>query len=466
MNGSRSSLGRIVALMGALALLAALPGPAASAVAPSATHPLSGTESLAGHTVTWTIGGALPVPANRPDLLAYPYDGVIYQGSTVTLSGSETFTLGAGLVTNLDMTASLGFMMDAKDTKTMRKTVSAGTYTMAFDLTLKVPRSADGKAPGAPAVLNTVQALVDSRNCNDDGGCDGPEVIMYLALLPGKAPNVDLIAPTVRAQPFRGIVRTGKPVPAGYRALDSGSGIKVHADLYSGGALVASEATSGFVPSGREGTVRLAYPTGATGPFFYCLWGEDKAGNRSPGDPTSDCAWLSVEVPIGLVSNGCGTNAWGSLLEWTQNTLGDTRTYGGKTVEVKPACDLHDAAYVGATVFDTFQGKVVDLRTTSRKQADRTFLSDIRDICAGELKGAKHRADLTTCRNGVDLKGLAAVLGTGGAQAAAKVIGGQTYEEAVRTFGGVGYDWDATQPGTQQSMPSSTDPKGGGRNGA
>jgi hypothetical protein len=120
-------------------------------------------------------------------------------------------------VTNLDMTASLGFMMDAKDTATMRKTVSAGTYTMPFSLKLTVPRSkaieAKVTAPGAP--LNTVQAMVDSRNCNDDGACDGPEVIMYLALLPGKAPNVDRIPPTVKAEPTHNIITLGHQIPAG-----------------------------------------------------------------------------------------------------------------------------------------------------------------------------------------------------------------------------------------------------------
>jgi len=450
----------LAATIGTIAVIAALPAPGAAASARAAAHPLSGTESSAGHTVTWSIGGAFPVPADRPDLLAYPYDGVIYPGSTVTLSGSETFTLGAGLVTNLDMTASLGFMMDAKDTATLRKPVSAGTYTLPFDLKLKVPasRSAVGKSGAPAAPLNTVQAMVDSRNCNDNGVCDGPEVIMYLALLPGKAPKTDRIPPTVRAVPTHHVVTLGHQIPAGYKAFDSDGSVKVHADLFSGGDLVGSMATSGFVASGHEGVLRFPAATGGTGPFFYCLWAEDKAGNHSPGEPKSDCAWLSREVPLVSVSNGCGTAAWGTGPEWVQNALGDTRTYGPATVQVRPACNVHDAAYLGATVYNEFTKKVEDFRTTSRKQADREFLDNIRAICAKALKGPANRAELRDCRNGVGLKGLSTLNGA--------VIGGLTYFDAVRTFGGVGYDWDATVPGTQQSRPSSTVPHGGGRNGA
>jgi hypothetical protein len=469
MHRRRDRLVRIAALCGTLAVLAALPTPGAGAVARPATHPLTGTESGAGHTVTWTIGGAYPVPANRPDLLAYPYDGVIYPGSVVTLSGSETFTLGAGLVTNLDMTASLGFMMDAKDTATLRKTVSAGTYTMPFNLKLKVPRSRSAAetvaAPAAP--LNTVQAMVDSRNCNDDGACDGPEVIMYLALLPGKAPKGDRIAPTVRAVPTRNIITLGHQIPAGYRAYDSDGPVKVHADLYSGGDLVGSQSTPGFVRSGHEGILRFPAGASGNGPFYYCLWAEDKAGNHSPGEPASDCAWLSREVPLVNVSNGCGTAAWGSGPEWLQNALGDTRTYGTTTVQIRPACNVHDAAYLGATVYNEFTKRVEDFRTTSRKQADHEFLDNIRDICAKALRGAKNKDELTTCKNGVGLKGLGALAaGPGGIAAAFPVIGGMSYFEGVRAFGGVGYDWDATTTGTQQSKPATTEPRGGGRNGS
>jgi hypothetical protein len=459
----------ITAMIGTLALLAPLSAPGAGAIIRTATHPLSGTESSAGHTVTWTIGGAFPVPADRPDLLAYPYDGVIYQGSAVTLSGSATFTLGAGLVTNLDMTASLGFMMDAKDTATLRKPVSAGTYTMPFNLKLKVPRSrsvdAGGSAAAAP--LNTVQAMVDSRNCNDNGVCDGPEVIMYLALLPGKAPKIDRTPPTVRADPHKGIIRVGRPIPAGYRAYDTEGPVRVHADLYSGGTLVASQDTPDYVRSGHNGTLKFPYVAGVKGPFYFCVSGVDKAGNPSPGGTKSDCAWLSVEVPLDVVANGCGTAALGEVPEWAQNVLGNTRTYGSTTVQVSPACDLHDAAYAGSTVFDKFQGRRVDFRTMSREDADDKFLADIREICKTELKGAANRTDLTKCKNGIPLKYLQPLALSGlTVFTGLNTVGAMTYKEIVRTFGGVGYDWDVTTPDTQHSMPAGTEPRGGGRKGA
>jgi hypothetical protein len=234
--------------------------------------------------------------------------------------------------------------------------------------------------------------------------------------------------------------------------------VKVHADLYSNGTVVASQVTPDFDRSGKEGVLRFPAEIGGNGPFYYCLWAEDKAGNRSPGEPKSDSAWLSREVPLVNVSNGCGTGAWGSGLEWVQNALGDTRTYGPTTVQIRPACNLHDAAYLGATVYNEFTKKVEDFRTTSRKQADREFLESIRSICKKALKGAKNRTQLNDCRNGVDLKGMTTL--------ADAVIGGMTYYAAVRNFGGVGYDWDSTTPDTQQSMPGSTQPRGGGRNGA
>jgi hypothetical protein len=204
-NSHRTRLGRTIAGIGVFAVIGTMGAPPAGAGPIGATHPPSGTESAAGHTITWSLGGVFPVPADRADLLAYPYDGVIYQGTTVTFSGSAEFALGPGLVTNLDMTASMGWMMDAKQTATLRKAVGPGNYSLPFNMTLKIPaaRSAEGAKAAPAAPLNAIQAMVSSRNCNDNGVCDGPEAIMYYALLPGQRPKapVDRIAPTVKAIP-------------------------------------------------------------------------------------------------------------------------------------------------------------------------------------------------------------------------------------------------------------------------
>ena len=472
MNRSRGRLTAAVALVGAVAMVVAGPVPSAGAnadtSASAATHSLSGTESAAGHTITWSIGGVSPVPADRADLLAYPYDGVIYRGDTVTMAGSAAFTLGAGLVTNLDMTASMGWMMDAKDKVTLRKVVSAGSYSLPFNFTLKVPRSRSASRPAADGVvLNSIQALVSSRNCNDNGVCDGPEAIMYIALLEGKGPGGDRIAPHIRAIPHRGIIGVRSQIPAGYRVTDPGSRIKVHADLYSHGEIVASRFSKGMVASGTESSLMWPASVGGTGPFYYCVWAEDAAGNRSPGAPRSSCAWLSREVAIDKVSNGCGTDAWGPSAEWLQNSLGDERRYGSTTVTVRPACNVHDAAYAGVTVEDPFSGRVVDFREWSRADVDRKFMDDVRTICRKALNTPKERADRTRCMNGIalaDLK-IMALLPAGIAVGMSQ-IGALTYYQAVSTHGGVGYDWDASVPGAQQAMPSSTDPRGGGRNGA
>ena len=457
-----------VAVVGALAMVFSGPVPSAGVTTGIVTHSLSGTESEAGHTITWSIGGVSPVPADRADLLAYPYDGVIYLGDTVTMAGSAEFTLGAGLVTNLDMTASMGWMMDAKDDETLRKTVSAGTYSMPFNFTLKVPRSRSGSRPAADgALLNAIQAMVTSRNCNDDGVCDGPQAIMYIALLEGKGSGGDRIAPHIRAIPHKGIIGIRSQVPAGYLVSDSGGRSKVYADLYSHGELVASRFTKGTVASGTQSSLMWPASVGGKGPFYYCVWAEDAAGNRSPGAPRSSCAWLSREVSIDKVSTGCGTDAWGPTAEWLQNSLGDERRYGSTTVKIRPACNVHDAGYAGVTVEDPFSGHVVDFREWSRADVDRKFMADVRSICRKALNTPKERADRTTCMNGIaltDLKIMALL--PAGIAVGMPQIGALTYYEAVSTHGGVGYDWDASIPGTQQAMPTSTDPRGGGRNGA
>jgi hypothetical protein len=173
--------------------------------------------SLDGHTLTWTTSGVSPIPAGRTDL-ADDWDGVVYQGSTVNLSGSAVYAMGggAGFHTGLSQMASLdggyadGTRIVVPAVEKRQDATGNATYAMPFSLNLKVPAALTSKSrPGSsPATdpfavpvgyVGYVIASMSSRNCAD-GGCGGPEVILKFAILtapptPTAAPKPTLGAP-------------------------------------------------------------------------------------------------------------------------------------------------------------------------------------------------------------------------------------------------------------------------------
>jgi len=168
-------------------------------------HPTSPV-SLDGHTLTWTTSGVSPIPAGRTDL-ADDWDGVVYRGSTVNLSGSAVYVMGggAGFHTGLSQLASLdggyadGTRIVVPAVEKRQDATGNATYTMPFSLDLKVPaaaktksRSGSATATGPSAVpvgyVGYVIASMSSRNCAD-GGCGGPEVILKFAILSGPPPS-------------------------------------------------------------------------------------------------------------------------------------------------------------------------------------------------------------------------------------------------------------------------------------
>ena len=197
--------------------------------------------------------------------------------------------------------------------------------------------------------------------------------------------------------------------------------------------------------------------------------GVDKAGNPSPGGAKSDCAWLSVEVPLEVVGNGCGTAALGEVPEWVQNVAGqhphvrDDHCSGESGVRPARCCLCS-----GRPSSTSSRAREWTSAPCRASEADDKFLADIREICKTELRGAANRADLTKCKNGIPLKYLQPLALSGlTVFTGLNTVGAMTYKEIVRTFGGVGYDWDVTTPDTQHSMPAtSTEPRGGGRKGA
>lgn len=384
---------------------------------------LSGTLVSGGHTLTYAVGGA----ATASD--AYEgYDAVVKAGGTVTLVGAMTYSIDGG-ATLLSQSASLtgtdgvtGYSGDY---------VTDGTYTTPFTLATKAPK-VDGKG-----VVRSIYASVRSRNCNYWGVCGGPTVSVSIGVL-GK--GTDTKPPTITVVEPDDATREGKKVDVKLRVKDDSKKAKVFAAMFSDGTAVMTGKTSSFIKA--DGSTQKAwwrYPTGETGPFYECFWAKDKAGNVSEGAPYSTCAWLSIEVPITLVSNGCGGSAWGDQVVAILNWIGDKRTYGKKTVNQRPACNLHDAGYSGATVRKLRSKQLIDYRTMSREEVDQRFASDLASQCRHYLP-KKKKALRKEC-----------------------LEESYIYVGLVRQHGLEVYDADATTHGTQTVTPTTTLPPGGGR---
>jgi hypothetical protein len=72
---------------------------------------------------------------------------------------------------------------------------------------------------------------------------------------------------------------------------------------------------------------------------------------------------------------------------------------------------------------------------------------------------------LRTCQNGVGLTTFIGLIPIKGLSAV-EDAGANTYFDMVRAYGGVGFDADSTQPGTQPQTPARTIPAGGARSNA
>lgn len=423
--------------------------------------PLSGTQEAGGHTLSWSLSGASAAPAE----LAASYDGVVAAGATVTFSGSAAFTIGQGYVTNLSQSASLS----GADSASFSDRVGGGTFTLPYSLSIRAPKATETDKIGD--VIGYISASVSSRNCNDYGVCGGPRVSLSLAVL---ATSSDTEKPTISLEKRSDIYVDGKPKPTSNAARfplkltftisDNSGKVLGGMRLYSGGSTVRSATTKGYVKNGRYSLTIRNTPQGS-GPFYWCGQAKDKAGNLSP----VKCKWLSIAVPISRVKvNGCGTDGYGPNAEALQNYFGDVREYGygqdRTKVQIRNACNIHDAAYAGITIYDVLDKQYVDFRQWSRLEIDAKFRNDIRMLCRRDLSTPKRMAPyLRTCMNGVGLTTFIGLIPIKGL-AALDDAGANTYFDMVRAYGGVGFDADATTPGTQPQMPNRTFPPGGVRN--
>lgn len=426
--------------------------------------PLSGTLQDGGHTLTWSLSGATAAPPE----LADSYDGVVKAGTTVTFSGSATYSIGKGYVTNLSQSA----WLTGTDGASFSQRVGEGTYNLPYSLTAVAPKASEGAKIGD--VIGYLSASSSSRNCNDWGVCGGPRVSLSLAVV---ASSSDTQPPTISLEKRPYIyANVGKkalkrhfnvadyPLKLTFSISDNSGKTYGAMRLYSGGTAVKGASTKGFVKDGRY-TLKLTKTPPGSGPFFWCAQAKDPSGNLSP----VKCKWLSIAVPISRAKvNGCGTAGYGQTAEWLQNYFGDVREYGygsdRTAVNLRNACNIHDAAYSGITIYDGLDKQYVDFRQWTRLEIDAKFRTDIRGLCQRELGTSKRMAaHLRTCKQGAGIGTIVALIPING-MAALDNAGANTYFGLVRDYGGVGFDADATVPGTQPQMPNRTFPPGGVRN--
>lgn len=285
-------------------------------------------------------------------------------------------------------------------------------------------------------------------------GPTGMSATMYLgsrvaSTPPDDAPATgpDTTAPVVKVITPRKIYSSGQKIPIQFRVTDDSGTARVSVAILSGGQRVARGATDGYVKAnGQVQTATTKSPVVAKpnnyGPYYFCVSARDKAGNTSE----LVCEWMSIKVPLYLVSNGCGGAQLGEAGVVAQNWLLNERTYGGYPVVFSRACDLHDAGYAGVTVSDPFTKKVTDFRTFSRLAVDEKFLKDLRTECSRYLDKAP-AADLAACKNGQDVVKLAALAAASVSNvlwARLMEVGAYSYYDAVRKFAQAAFDDDSS----------------------
>ncbi|MDP1850981.1 MAG: hypothetical protein Q8K48_01040 [Candidatus Planktophila sp.] len=290
-----------------------------------------------------------------------------------------------------------------------------------------------------------------------------------------QGPSSDTQPPKITFQPNNLIAPMNSAIYTLFYIYDSSGKASYRTDIYSDGLKLNKETAFWSTTSG-DPVMSSFQPTviaGANGPFYVCVVAYDASGNMT-GD-FDNCQWRSIEVPIEPMTNGCGSQDKGVVLGWVQNfllnemkirlSIKDALKYnrGNRTwfVNVKPACDNHDAGYFGATFKDAVvSGKIIESRLSSRAYVDEKFRQDIMLLCK-RSKGIP-KAALAICL-------------AGETYAPSKVkklflrdlpTGATTYWSAVRAEAKNGYDADSTKPGFQTSIPKNPKPAGGARNNA
>lgn len=147
-------------------------------------------------------------------------------------------------------------------------------------------------------------------------------------------------------------------------------------------------------------------------------------------------------IELAAVSNGCGGGVASS-----DPRYGDTSSYRDSitpgdiyTVNFREACNLHDAGYSGALVWDPFEGRYIDFSEPqwTQEKIDEKFLRDMRTLCDRQIPAGKDNA-LEACKGLNGTQGVSAY----GRYLFVRASGGLFYKERVHLAG----QWANTAPG-------------------
>jgi len=279
--------------------------------------------------------------------------------------------------------------------------------------------------------------------------------------------QLDNKAPQISFNVDRTLTPLNFPVYQMFQVEDQSQYVTAYVRFYSDGYQINPEVGIP-VRTGDPTMVTYQHPTDKKGPFYICVQAVDSLGNSS--GYFDNCTWRSIESPMSILSNGCGSQDFGRIASWSQNwalnnhtyAKGMTTTSGYKitkdyTVDIKPACDNHDAGYQGSTFADAITGKLIDSRLMSRQDVDIKFKQDIASQCR---KSSLPKQLLVICIGGPKFTWLALP----SYMFYKNAIGANTYATAVSQVAADGYDSNSTLVNTQTKIPIKTQPAGGSRN--
>jgi hypothetical protein len=113
--------------------------------------------------------------------------------------------------------------------------------------------------------------------------------------------------------------------------------------------------------------------------------------------------WVAIET----VSNGCGPGK-ADAEPGVINSVTDSSTFFDPLHPLQPryevnfrdACNLHDAAFSGALVWDKINGKFIDYRTWTKTEIAAKFAADMERLCEAHIPD-QHARTLEICKGGL-----------------------------------------------------------------
>ncbi len=331
----RSAVAGVVAATAVVILGALTVHPDAGASPRVRVVPLdvSGSFDADGHTVTYNLSGVEVDPATDVE---YHHSGTVVS-DTVTLSGSASFTIGEGLVTNLGMSASLSAaggesVSESWPPEGVDGRVGDTTVDFPFSLTVTIPPpsttttspfgpdpfATTTTTPGATTTTtppySTVAFSVSSQNCNDVGVCGGPVIDgTFGVFAPPSAPG-DSTAGWLATVGALGAVAAAAAALAGSRGGGSGDRyvLQVSSDELS---------ISPSRPAALEVQVWRVGPSGATMP--------------APGASAQLTAGADIEVvpPVGATPLTATVATTAAATGGGESTIEVTAEAGGGSMQ-------------------------------------------------------------------------------------------------------------------------------------